>query len=80
MWRVAGSPRGLSMGGVRGAAAASSHSFSRRAAPGRRRRRATPPEDKFGANGNWRRWAPVINVRRGNREVLRYYKYQRKIK
>lgn len=30
-----------------------------------RRLAATPPEVKFGANRNWR-WAPVINVRRGN--------------
>lgn len=37
------------------------------ARPPRRRERATPPEDKFGTNGNWQRWAPVINVRRANR-------------
>ncbi|CAH2075216.1 unnamed protein product, partial [Iphiclides podalirius] len=36
----------------------------RRARSPGRRRRATPPEDKFGANGN-RRWAPVINARVG---------------
>lgn len=36
-----------------------------------RRERATPPDDKFGANGNWRRWAPVINVRRRNQGAVR---------
>lgn len=37
----------------------------------RARERATPPDDKFGANGNWRRWAPVINVRLRNRGAVR---------
>lgn len=72
-WRVANGPRGLSMkrcepwrGGAEWAAAQPRRRRARPTRlPGRLRHGATPPEVKFGANRNWR-WAPVINVRRGN--------------
>lgn len=58
-WRGRADRRAAECRARRSAAERPTHS------PGRRRHNASSPEDKFGANENWRRWAPAINVRRG---------------